>query len=294
MRSFCLLLSALAAHIACAQTFETRFQESLKNEDTVAQTRILKEWSTANSKDPELFIAYFNYYVKKSREEILSIDPQQKSKDAYALADSTGAPAGYLNSSMNFDSKTLQKGFDYANRAIELYPSRLDIRFGKIYMLGQAENFKEFTKTIIETIEYGNKIKYAWTWKQGKPVQDPKNFLFESMQDYIITIYNTEDDALLPYIRQISETVLKYMPNHVESLSNVALTWMIAGDFDRALPFLLKAETVNPKDVVVLNNIAESYKRKNDKGRAKSYYEKVIKYGSKEEADDARQEMKEL
>ena len=149
-------------------------------------------------------------------------------------------------------------------------------------------------KTIIETIEYGNKINHAWTWKQNKPVEDPKNFFFGSIQDYIVTIYNTENDNLLPYMRQISETVLKYVPNHVESLSNVALTWMIAGDFDKALPYLLKAESVNPKDIIVLNNIAECYKRQNDKAKAKTYYEKVIKYGSKEEAEDARQKLKEL
>jgi tetratricopeptide (TPR) repeat protein len=95
-------------------------------------------------------------------------------------------------------------------------------------------------------------------------------------------------------MRQISEAVIKYYPDHVESLANIALTYLIAGDFDKALPYLLKAEQVAPKDVVVLNNIAETYKRKNDKGKAKVYYEKVIKYGNKEDADDARQKIKEL
>jgi tetratricopeptide (TPR) repeat protein len=95
-------------------------------------------------------------------------------------------------------------------------------------------------------------------------------------------------------MRQISEVVIKNYPDHAESLSNIALTYLITGEYDKALPFLLRAEKVAPKDVVVLNNIAEAYKRKGNKANAKTYYEKVIKYGNKDEVEDARQKMKGL
>jgi tetratricopeptide (TPR) repeat protein len=200
----------------------------------------------------------------------------------------------YLNSSVKFKSAILQKGFDYIDKGIALYPTRLDMRFGKIYMLGQAENYTEFTKYLVATIDYGNSIKDAWTWKEGKPLADAKQFFLGSMQDYIATIYNTEDDNLLPLMRKISETVIKYNPTHVESLSNVALTYLINGNYDKALEYLLKAEKLTPKDVVVLNNIAQAYKRKKDKINAKLYFEKIIKVGSAEEIEDAKQQLKEL
>src|SRR6185436_6293790 len=126
------------------------------------------------------------------------------------------------------------------------------------------------------------------------PMENAKGFLIESMQDYINTIYNAEDNALLPYMRQISETVLKYEPNHVISLANIALTYAIEENYDKALLYLLKAEKIDPKDVIVLNNIAEIYIRKKEKANAKTYYEKVIKIGTKEEADNARQRIKEM
>ncbi|MEI9943361.1 MAG: hypothetical protein WDN26_04000 [Chitinophagaceae bacterium] len=278
---------------AVSQNFEQQFKEFSSKEDTTGQTTVLKQWEAARPKDPELFIAYFNYYAGKSRREIVSLDDEKKDK-SFSLTDSTGKPAGYLGSTVEYDGATLQKGFDFIDRGIALYPSRLDMRFGKIYMLGEMGNFPEFTNVIVQTIEYGNSIKHAWMWEQGKPLDDAKEFFLSSVQDYVGTLYNTEDDELLPSMRRISETVLKYFPDHVESLANVALTYLVAGDFDKALPYLLKAEKVAPKDIIVLNNIAETYKRKNDKANAKVYYEKIIKYGNTEEVQEAKEKLKEL
>ena len=167
------------------------------------------------------------------------------------------------------------------------------MRFGRIYMLGEIEDYQEFTRQIKEALVYSNKINNNWLWKGNKPVKDPKEFLLSSIQDYITTLYNSGDEQL-SNIRAISETVLKYYPNHVESLSNVALTYLINGDYDKALEYLLSAEKVAPKDVVVLNNIAEAYRRKKDSTKAKMYFEKVIRFGNKEEVQDAKEKMKNL
>lgn len=285
----------LTSLLSFSQDFARQFKDLSSKNDTSGQVKLLSAWSTASPNDPELFIAYFNYYVRRSMTEVISLDKTQKDKNSFVVADTgSGKTVAYLNSSTKYKSDILQKGFDYINQGISLHPTRLDMRFGKVYMLGQAENYSEFTKEIIATIDYGNKINNAWLWKEAKPLENSKQFFLSSLQDYITTIYNTEDDNLLPLMRQISETVIKYYPDHVESLSNIALTYLITGDYDKALPYLLKAEKVAPKDVIVLNNIAEAYKRKGDKTNAKSYYEKVIKYGNKDEIQDARQKIRSL
>ncbi|MCU7549571.1 tetratricopeptide repeat protein [Chitinophagaceae bacterium LB-8] len=285
----------LTSFLAFSQNYEKQFNDLSAKNDTGRQAKVLAAWATASPKDPELFIAYFNYYVSKSMTEVVSLDRTKKDEHSFVLTDTgTGKPVAFLNSSVKYNSELLQKGFDYINQGISLHTSRLDMRFGKIYMLGKAENYPEFTKEIVSTIDYGNKINNAWTWKEGKPLENPEQIFLGSLQDYVTTIYNTGDDNLLPLMRQISEAVIKYYPDHVESLSNIALTYLIAGDYDKTLPYLLKAEEIAPKDIIVLNNIAETYKRKGDKTNAKAYYEKVIKYGGKEEAQDARQKIKGL
>ena len=285
----------LVSKTLIGQDFETKFRDLYSANDTNAQAVLLKEWELAKPKDPELFIAYFNHYVNLSRREIVTMDSFSKSRNAFAITDSvTGKTVGFMNSSIQYVPAILQKGFDKINQGIALHPLRLDMRFGKIYMLGQSENYPEFTKIILQTIEYGNTIKSAWLWKEDKPLDDAVNFFLKSMQDYNYTIYDTEDDNLLPYMRQISEAVLKYHPNHLESLANIAMTYLIIGDNDKALPYLLKAEKINPKDMVILNNLAEAYKRKNDKVKAKVYYEKMIQYGKPDEVEYAKEKLKAL
>ena len=286
-----LLLTSLFAN---AQDFQKRFLDLSSKNDTTALASLLKDWEAKSPKDPELYIAYFNYYVKKSAAETISLDKDQKGPESLAISDSTGREVGYLNNQVMYLSENVERGIEQINRGIALHPNRLDMRFGKIYILGETGDYKAFTNSIIEAIEYGNKINNQWLWKEGKPLENESESFLSSIQGYVGTLYNTEDDALLPYMRQISETVLKYQPKHVESLSNVALTYMIVQEYDKAIPYLLKAEEAAPRDIVVLNNLAETYKRKNDVKAAKAYFEKVIKYGNKEEARDAKVRLKKL
>ncbi len=280
--------------IVYSQDYPARFTTLLQDKDTTGQITLLNEWASVKPKDPELFIAWFNYYARKSRKELIALEKDNKNQESFILTDSAGKTAGFLNSTVMYDPANLQKGFDYIDKGIALYPERLDMRFGKVYMYGESEDFRSFTAEIVKTIEYAQTINYKWLWKEGKPLEDAKEFFLSSLQNYIGTLYNTEDDNLLPMMREIAETVLKYHPDHVESLANTALTYLIIGDYDKALPFLVKAEKINPKDIIVLNNIAEIYKRKGDKANRKIYLEKIILHGNEEEAEDARQQLKNL
>ena len=283
----------VCASIARGQDFQKQYKELSQKEDSSGLSALLLEWKKAKPQDPELYIAYFNYYVSRSKAELVSIDKESKGNGSFAITDSTSdKPVAYLNASSFYQSDILQKGFDAIDEGIAIHPRRLDMRFGKIYMLGKAENYPVFASEIIKTVEFGQTINNAWLWKEGKILPDATKFLLVSLQDYIATIYNTEQDSLLPLMRQISETVLKYYPDHVESLANIAITYLIPEDYDSALPYLLRAEKINPKDVIVLNNLGEAYRRKGDNANAKLYFEKVIKFGTMEEAEDAKQKIK--
>lgn len=290
-----ILAAALFTTVAQGQAFEHQLKELGKKRDTTGQIQLLQAWSLSKPTDPELFIAYFNFYINQSRKEMVSLDRAAQEGSSLVVQDTgTGKPVAFLNASIHFDDALLQRGFDKIDQGIALHPTRLDMRFGKIYMLGEAENYEAFTSTIVETIKFGEQIGHAWLWKKDEALKDGAQFFLGSLQDYITTLYNTEDDNLLPFMRQIAATVLQYHPNHVESLSNVALTYMIAGDFVKALPYLQQAEKEAPNDVVILNNIAESYKRMNQKDNAKSYLEKIVRFGNKEESAAAREKIRRL
>lgn len=280
-----------------AQTLKQEFNALYSKKDTLAQRQLLEKWEKSNSNDPELFVAYFNYYVGMSKKEIVTLGNQPQGKDVLKIMDQDSTvkePVGYIYGSTYYDPTMLSKGFSWINKGIEKYPSRLDMRFGKIYMFGQIQDYENFTVQIIKAIDYSNEIKNQWTWAEGKPLDDPKEFMLGSIQTYQLQLYNTENDSLLNNMKRIAESVLKYYPDHVESLSNLSIVYMLQKQYDKALMVLLKAEKINPSDYIVLGNIAQAYKLKSDYKNAIKYYELNLKYGDARAKNYAKQQIEEL
>jgi tetratricopeptide (TPR) repeat protein len=167
------------------------------------------------------------------------------------------------------------------------------MRFGKIYALGQTANYEAFTNEIITAIEAANQLQHKWVWTNNKPVEEPERFLLGTIQQYVVQLYNAGDEQL-NNMRRIAQVVLKYYPGHVESLSNLAITYGLEGDYDKALAALLQAEKIMPRDVIVLNNIATMYEKKGDKLNAIKYFELTARHGDKDAKNAAVKKLKEL
>lgn len=279
------------------QTFKQQFNELVSKKDTVGQQQLLEKWENTDDNDPELFVAYFNYFVVKSKKEFITLGQNPKAKDVLQIKDQDTAkkePVGFIYGDINYNLDLLSKGFNWINKGIEKHPDRLDMRFGKIYMFGQIEDYENFTKETIKTIDYAAINKGMWTWTDSKPLDDPKDFMLSSTQSYQLQLYNTENDSLLDNMKRIAETVLKYHPDHIESLSNLSIVFMIQKQYDKALEPLLKAEKINSKDYIVLSNIAQAYKLKGENKNALKYYELTLKHGDEQAKKYAQRQIKEL
>ena len=95
-------------------------------------------------------------------------------------------------------------------------------------------------------------------------------------------------------MRKIAETILDNYPNDVKSLSNLSITYLLLGEFDKGVEPLLKAEKLNPEDFIILANIAHAYKLKGDKDKAIEYYEKTFKYGDENTKQFAKSQIEKL
>lgn len=277
-----------------AQNFQDDFKKHYDNKDTINQLKTLIKWEKSDPKDPELFTSYFNYYVINAKKEVLSLTKSQPKGESLVLSDSLNNQAGYLGSQTYYDYDKIEKGMTKINQGIALHPNRLDMRFGKIYVLGMLGNWKEFTNEIITTIKHSSTNNNDWTWTNNKKREDSKEFFLSSLQTYQMQLYNTEDDALLVNMRDIANEVLKYYPDNVESLSNLSITYLLTKEYDKGLEVLLKAEKINPKDTIVLANIAHAYKLKGDKKTSITYYEKMAKYGDEETKSYAQSQIEKL
>jgi len=270
-------------HPLLAQDFRTTFRELSGKGDSAATLKLLHTWQKAKPNDPEMYVAFYNYYALEGLKEVLSLQNEQPGGKSFQLTDSTGKVAGYLGSQPALNINYLNQGFKYIDSAIAKFPTRLDMRFGKVYVLGRMEDYEKFTREIIKTIEYGQRINFKWLWTDNKPLDDPEKFMLGSVQDYVIQLFNA-GDQYTGYMGDIAQTILKYKPDHVESLSNLSISYMIKKDYPHAVEQLLKAEKLAPHDYIVLNNIAYCYELEGNKPNAINYYKLVKQYGD----DDAK------
>lgn len=291
---FLFILLTAISNLVSGQTYYEKFKTLFQQNDTIKIASLLTEWEKTSPNDPELYTAAINYYFSNSKKEIVSVDKQQKSNESFQLTDSTGQVAGFINSSLDYDTEKLSKAIKYANTGIDKFPNRLDIRFGKCHILQQIEDYDNFTKEIIKTIDYSQVNKNNWLWTENKKQENGESSLLESIQSYLKQLYDTEDDNLLLNMIQIGEATLKIYKSNVEILSTTSVALLLTKNYDKAIEYLKQAENINPKDFIVLNNIAQGYKLKGDKANAIKYYELTEKYGDERAKLQARRNINEL
>jgi len=289
-----ILAFSILANACCTQTYKEQFDQLCQDGDTTKQIELLKKWELEDPSNPELFTSYFNYYILKSKKEIVSLSTGQPTGESLQIQDSTGQIAGFLGSSIVYDADVLAKAFDKIDEGIKLYPNRLDMRFGKIYALSQAGEWESFTNELVKTIQYSKINNNQWTWTHNEKLEKGKEAFLGAIQGYQLTLYETGKEDLLKNMRTIAEEILNIYPDHIESLSNLSITYLLKGEYDKAIEVLLKAEKIDPNDGVVLSNIAHAYKQKGDMGKAMKYYEKMLKLDDPEAVEFAKEQIERL
>lgn len=294
--SACFFLTSLFAY---GQNEWQQFKLLSEKEDTLGQRILLENWEKRSLNDPELYVAYFNYFVEKSRSEVLVIGQDLK-QNAYMVLEIENQDSSkqdrveYMYRQVSFQEFYTQKAIEWIDKGIDRFPNRLDMRFGKIYFLGLLENYEAFTEQIIQTVDYSAINQNQWLWSENCVLEQPKERMLGSIQDYQNDLYATSQDTLLYNMQKIAEAVLKVYPDHIESLSNIGAVYFLLGQYEKALTPLLTAYQLNPKDLVVINNIAEIYNELGLNIKAEAYYRLMMKYGDKQDKKYAKAKIKQL
>ncbi|MCL2888655.1 MAG: tetratricopeptide repeat protein [Elusimicrobia bacterium] len=253
----------------------------------------------ADNNTPEYYINQFNRYFSESRKEKVTVTTEKDggspvpvgtytilpaaaddNSDSLAIADpNTKEIAGYMVFKENFNTELFKQALDYIDKGIKNFPDRLDMRFGKASACSEIKDTKCVNEIFLETLKRSVKNKNRWLWTDNKPLDDGKKQMLTSMQDYVLAFYHTELDEAF---KELSENILKYYPDSVESLSNLGIYYSLQKDYDKGLIFFLKAEKLNPKDEIVLSNIAEAYDKKGDALKADEYRAKLLSLQKKD------------
>lgn len=227
------------------QSFKDVFRKALADKNLKDAKEILLAWDYEDRNDPELYPSYFNYYTIKSQEK----------------------------NSRYYDKKYADSALFYISEGINMYPTRLDMRVAKIYMLSKLKNFNELTNETIALIEHSKKIDNNWKGEDFRLIDASPTVMEGAVQDFQEILFAQKDSNLFGNIKRISELMIKYYPRYEQSWINLSTLHVARKDYDKSLEALKNAEKINPKNSFLLYNLASVYKIKGDKTNAKKYFQ---------------------
>lgn len=246
---------------------------------------LLTDWDKEAPDDPELAVARFNYYFNRSRREIVQLGPEPESDRYLTITDSTAETVGYMYGRMVYNDSLFNLGIEAIDKGLALYPERLDMHFGKIYVYGEKKDYESFVKEILGVIDVAIENKNEWKWSGGRPLEEPEAFFRSTIQEYIYKLFQL-DPPLYIEARKVSEKMLILHPGNPIILTNIGASYFFEDDYETSLKYLLKAEEHSPEfDPIIVSNIAQAYAHLEKYNKAKEYYEKIVEYGT--EADKA-------
>ena len=243
-----LVIGLLFCSVSNGQTFKQDFSAALRAKDMVKAEKILNAWDFADANDPELYTSYFNFFTIKSLE-----------KDSTAL-----------------DKEYSNKALEFISEGIERYPTRFDMRIAKIYMLGRLKDFIPFTNEVINLINYSKKIENNWKGENFSLINEAHEVFYGSVMEFQEILFAEKKTSLYNNINQISNEMVRNYPNHVQSWLNISTIYAIQKEYDKSIETLLKAINIEPKNAVLLFNIALVYGSKGDNSNSKKYLELTI------------------
>lgn len=292
---FTLVLATLATTLLNAQqNWFDKYKKLLNSNDTVALKKCIMQWEKANPESPDVIAAWYNYYIKRAMNNVLQLSTVQPADGKQYMElqnDTTKQTAGYLYEQTIYNPELTKQAFAKIDEGIQKFPNRLDLPFGKVYVLLQQEEYDTALKELEKVIERLKTNHSQWLWTQNKPLDNPKEFLIDTMQDYFRQLIGTPDNQLA---YQLNEAMLALYPEDIRLRSNKASLLAIGDKYFEALPLFASIHKDAPEDDIVTCNLAYCYEKTGDKKTAIVYYRQVANSKNPDIAATSKQALHEL
>jgi len=182
-------------------------------------------------------------------------------------------------------------------QALDLAPDRLDIRGGMAFICQETGRFDEELDILKALVKQALARPDGQRWLKGEALDKPADqFVAEKLHAYASYYYRKEtpdDDKRFGTIARL--TVDNY-PNSPVGWNDLALFHYIGEkDPKKAAECLEKAAVIDPSDRVVKFNLAKFYVDLNEREKARTIYEDIVKNSkSQDDVRDAKEELAQL
>lgn len=254
-----------------SQTPEEEFYQLLSDKKYSAADSVLTSWTATNPKDAELIPARFNYYLNKSRDEIVVLYEDSIVPGGYVLNDSIDNPVGSISSEINWDDNLYNKAIEEIEAGIKAYPERLDFRFGLAKALEMRELYDKEELVLSDVLSRCSEPGALWRWTDNEIVTD-KNMIPDTILDYCSVMFNANADEQL---QSLCKKYLEVFPDDFKIMNLLGGSYTSTGHVKEALSTFEKAMNISPNDPILMLNIAYVYVQTGDIEKAKKIYQQV-------------------
>ena len=273
-----------------SEEFHTRYQNLVKRvgADGIGVETLVDRWEKAFPDDPDMLEARFNYYLTKSRSSKLVVKDAERfmgQKPYLSLKDSLGRPVNYFEE-LFYEDSLFALSSQAIDKAIRLYPDRIDLRFDKVTALtGYEKESPDMAASALAGLIDYNAVSHP-KWKMGDQVIDDETFE-AAVQEYCFAFYTIGSPDSYEAFLDLSEKMVGYNPKSTIFLTNIGTYWLIAkNDTKKALKYYNKVLKLDPENYTAIKNCVILARKEKNTKLEKKYLPMLIKY-----TDDEREKL---
>jgi tetratricopeptide (TPR) repeat protein len=210
-----------------------------------------------------------------------------------ALGNGPPKPSETLNES---ERELLAKAAAYWKRAIRLDPRRLDLRFNLARLYQALGDFEAQYAVLAQAVQFAEKNRKKMEWDQGEELPEPPSELFpEVLQECAVHYFDLKTPPGDEKALRLTRLSITYFPKHPYAYNSMAIYFFNRGDLPHALKYFLVANRKDPRDSLVLGNIACLLEWMGKKDEAGIFWRKVLELNNDPTlANQAKKQLKEL
>ena len=256
---------------------------------------LINNWEKADSTNSKMLLARFNYLFTKA-ESTQIVGKQSKKylgmEPLLSLKDSTGTDIHYYQENF-YDDELYAQAMKVVDKAIGIYPEKLDFRFLKAnaYIAYEKES-PDMARSYLMSLINEAVSRKIWVY-DDEPADAA--FFSEAMLEYCFSFYSIASPSAMEAFLAISERMSEIDPKNPSFINNIgSYHLLVKEDYKTAAKYYNKVLKSHPGDYTAIKNcVLLARKQKNDK-MEKKYLQMLAQHGTESDKLSAKARLQQL
>lgn len=272
-----------------------KFWNLMDEENDEGVEIFLTNWEKDNKKEAELYVAYFNLYLKKATQNHMYFETElPQNCDNYMKVRNENGEEGYMYFITEYDDEMSAKAFEYIDKGLSYNPKRLDMYFEKAHLYYLRKEYKKQCELLKNIFAQNKKNKSKWLWSNNTPTKEIGVDFETSMHEYIGKWLNEKSTDSIQYAKELSVEFIKYYPKNPIAYNDAAICSIYSNDLKAAKEYFKSGYELDKTDMIILANLANVSKNLGETEEAIKYYKLLEQSTDEKYSSMAKRQLESL